>query len=304
MVAASSGPIFIVNPISGKGRALRAMDRIRAAMGAMEMRQTSGPGDAETLAMQAAREGFGPVIVVGGDGTIQEALNGLMQVPDPPPLGIIGAGSANDVVRSLRLPRDPARAARLALDGRSEAVDLGMCNERYFLNVAGVGLDTVVVEAVHTRPGRLGRGRMGYIMQALRELRQFENPRFTIRFDDQVIETPSTLLAVANLRYFGGGMKIAPEASPSDGLLDLWIGGDLSRKEVLALMPAIFLGQHGRHPKVRHRRVTSVRIESQAPLRVQLDGEILEVLPAEFRVVPGALRIAGWQAETIEPGGL
>jgi diacylglycerol kinase (ATP) len=271
------------------------MGRIRAALGgAAEIVETRGPGDAEAQAMRAAAEGFGPVMVVGGDGTIQEAVNGLMRSPSPPPLGIVAAGSSNDVVRSLRLPRDPVKAARLAWSDRADAVDLGMCNDRYFLNVAGVGLDTVVVAAVNARPGRWSRGRSGYIVQVLRELRRFENPAFTISLDGRAIETPSTLLAVANLRYFGGGMKIAPEASPVDGYLDLWIGGDLSRREVLALMPAIFLGQHGRHPKVSHHRVTCVRIECAVPMEVQLDGEILEALPAEFRVVPRALRIAGW----------
>jgi diacylglycerol kinase (ATP) len=125
-------------------------------------------------------------------------------------------------------------------------------------------------------------------------LRRFDNPPFTLHLDGRTIETPSILLAVANMRYFGGGMKIAPHADPTDGLLDLWIGGDLSRKEALVLLPAIFAGQHGRHPKVSHHRVTSVRIESPQPLQVQLDGEILDSLPAEFRVVPQALLIAGW----------
>jgi diacylglycerol kinase (ATP) len=96
------------------------------------------------------------------------------------------------------------------------------------------------------------------------------------------------------MRYFGGGMKIAPQADPTDGLLDLWIGGDLSRKEALVLFPAIFAGQHGRHPKVSHHRVKVVRIESTLPLQVQLDGEILDTLPAQFKVAPRALRIAGW----------
>lgn len=288
-------PLFIVNPVAGNGRAAAAMERIRSAVGGTaEFMLTRGPGDAETQAFQAATEGFGPVIAVGGDGTIQEVVNGLMRSPNPPPLGIVAAGSSNDVVRSLGLPRDPVRAARLAWSDRAEAVDLGSCNGRHFLNVAGVGLDTIVVAAVNAQQGRFARGRTGYIVQALRELRRFENPVFTIHLDDRMIETPSTLLAVANLRYFGGGMKIAPQADPTDGLLDLWIGGDLSRREVLALMPAIFLGQHGRHPKVTHHQVASVRIESAVPLQVQLDGDILEALPAEFRVVSRALRIAGW----------
>ena len=291
---ASPRPLFIVNPAAGNGRAAAALDRIRAAAaGAAEFVVSRGPGDAETQAFTAAAEGFGPVVAVGGDGTIHEVVNGLLRAPVPPALGIVAAGSANDAARSLNIPRDAVPAARLAWSDRAEAIDLGCCNDRYFLNVAGVGLDTVVVAAVNAQTGRWSRGRAGYIVQALRELRQYENPLFVIRADDQVIETRSLLLALANLRYFGGGMKIAPQADPTDGLLDLWIGGDLSHKETLALMPAIFAGQHGRHPKVSHHRVRSVRIESPIPLQVQLDGEIVEALPAEFRVVPRALRIAG-----------
>lgn len=292
---ASPRPVFIVNPAAGNGRASAAIERIRAAAGgAAEIVMSRGPGDAETQAFTAAAEGFGPVVAVGGDGTIHEVVNGLMRAPVPPVLGIVATGSANDAARSLKIPRDPVLAARLAWSDRADAIDLGCCNDRSFLNVAGVGLDTVVVAAVNAQTGRFARGKAGYIVQALRELRQFENPSFVIRFDGQVIETRSLLLAVANLKYFGGGMKIAPQADPEDGLLDLWIGGDLSRRETLALMPVIFAGQHGRHPKVSHHRVTSVRIESAVPMQVQLDGEVIESLPAEFRVVPRALRIAGW----------
>src|SRR5690606_14585356 len=97
---ASSGPVFIVNPASGNGQALAAMGKFRTALGAIEVVETSGPGDAEALAFRAASDGFGPVVVVGGDGTIQEAVNGLMRSPAPPPLGIVAAGSANDIARS------------------------------------------------------------------------------------------------------------------------------------------------------------------------------------------------------------
>jgi YegS/Rv2252/BmrU family lipid kinase len=291
----TSHPLFVVNPAAGRGKAMRAMDQIGAALpGGAEVVLSRGPGDTESQAFRAAAEGFGPVVAVGGDGTVLEVVNGLMRVPSPPALGIVAAGSGNDAARSLGIPRDPVAAARLAWSEQAGAVDLGMCNGRYFLNVAGVGLDTVVAAAVNAQRGRFRQGRAGYVAQALRELRRFDNPPFTIHLDDRTIETPSILLAVANLRYFGGGMKIAPHADPTDGLLDLWIGGDLSRKEALVLFPAIYAGQHGRHPKVSHHRVTSVRIESPLPLQVQLDGEILDTLPAEFRIVPRALRIAGW----------
>ena len=288
-------PVFIANPVAGNGRGAEAIKRIRRSVGgAADIVLTHGPGEAETLAMAHAAEGFAPVVAVGGDGTIQEVARGLLQVADPPPLGIVAAGSSNDAVRTLGLPRDPLSAARMAWSDTAGAIDVGRCNGAPFLNVAGVGLDTVVVAAVNARSGRWARGRVGYIGQALRELRRFENPSFTIRLDDEVIETPSVLLAVANLRYYGGGMKIAPDADPTDGLLDVWLGGDLSRAEVLALMPAIFLGQHGRHSRVKHYRAARVRVESPYPQQVQMDGELLAALPADFDVDPLAIRIMGW----------
>lgn len=292
-----SRPLFVVNPVAGKRNGVAVMERARSAFqGPAEIVVTTGAGDAERIAHQAAVDGYSPVMAVGGDGTVQEVVNGLMGVPFPPPLGIVGVGGGNDAVRTLGLPTDPVEAVRLAWDERQGAIDLGVCSGRYFLNVAGVGLDTRVAAAVNASGHRLARGKAGYIGHALNELRRYVNPEFTIWLDDEVITTRAILIAVANLRYFAGGMKIAPRADPGDGLLDVVIGGDLSRREALVLFPAIFVGQHGRHRKVTFHRVERVRIEGPAGLDVQLDGEIVTTLPAELRVAPQALRIAGWSS--------
>ncbi|HYH12430.1 MAG TPA: diacylglycerol kinase family protein [Thermomicrobiales bacterium] len=297
-----SRPLFVVNPSAGNGRATKVMAQAaRAFRGPAEVVQTTGPGDAERLAQQGALEGFSPIVSVGGDGTVQEVVNGLMRSPGPPPLGIVPAGSGNDAARTLRLPKDPVEGVRLAWSDRQGAIDLGTCNGRYFLNVAGVGLDTKVAAAVNQRVSRLSRSRAGYIWQALLELRRYANPEFIIHFDDQVMTSRCLLIAVANLRYFAGGMKICPQADPADGWLDVCIGGDLSHLETLVLMPAIFVGQHGRHHKVTFHRVKTMRIECPAGLDVQLDGEIVDTLPAEFKVVPRALRVMGWHPDEASP---
>jgi YegS/Rv2252/BmrU family lipid kinase len=288
-------PLFVVNPAAGNGRAARAIERAAVGFpGPAEVVYTSGPGDAAELAFRGAVDGSSTVVAVGGDGTVQEVVSGLMRCPEPPPMGIVAAGSGNDLVRTLRLPSDPVAAARLAWSEVAGTVDVGACNDRYFLNVAGVGLDTKVALAVNARSGRLSRGRLGYVLQALAELRTYENLELTIRMDDRVVTTRSLLMAVANGRYFAGGMMICPEANPADGWLDVCIGGDLGHGETLVLIPAIFVGQHGRSRKVAFHRARTVRIEGPEGLEVQLDGEILDRLPAEFRVLPGALRIAGW----------
>jgi YegS/Rv2252/BmrU family lipid kinase len=288
-------PLFVINPVAGGGRAKRVMDRAAGAIpGPAEIVVSTAPGDAEELALRGAREGFSPVVAVGGDGTAQEVANGLLHCPEPPPMSIVPAGGGNDLARTLRLPKDPMAAIRLAWSDVAGAIDVGACNGRHFLNVAGVGLDTKVAMAVNARPDG-SRGRLTYVAEALAELRRYENPELTLRLDDEVIVTKSLLVAIGNGRYFAGGMKVCPGADPADGWFDVTIGGDLGRLETLALLPTIFVGQHGRHGKVAFHRVRRVCIEGPAEMAVQLDGEIAGALPAEIGVRPGALRIVGWR---------
>lgn len=268
-------------------------DARRRVMGSAEIVVSTSPADAESQAARGAREGFAPVVAVGGDGTVYQVVNGLMRCENPPPLGIVPAGSGNDLVRTLRLPRDPARSIALAWSDAAGAIDVGTCNQRYFLNVAGVGLDTRVAEAVNARSDG-GGGRLTYIAEALRELRRYQNPVLTLRLDEVSITTRVLLVAVGNGRYFAGGMKVCPSADVADGMLDVCIGGDLGRLETLALLPTIFAGQHGRHGKVTTHRVRRLTIEGPPGMSVQLDGEIAGSLPVEIGVRPRALRIAGW----------
>lgn len=288
-------PLFVVNPAAGGGRAPRVIDRARSAFrDPAEIVVSASPVDAGEQAFRGAAEGFSPVVAVGGDGTVQQVANGLLRCAEPPPMAIVPAGSGNDLIRTLRLPRDPETAVRLAWSDVAGPIDVGTCNGRHFLNVAGVGLDTKVAEAVNARLDG-SRGRLTYVAEALRELRRYENPELTLRLDGETVVTRSLLVAIGNGRYFAGGMKVCPAADPADGWMDVTIGGDLGRLETLALLPTIFVGQHGRHRKVTFHRVRRVRIEGPAGMAVQLDGEIAESLPAEIGIHPGALRIVGWR---------
>ncbi len=289
-------PLFIVNPAAGNGRAVRAVSTIAGAFrGPARIVETTGPGDAEEIARAAADAGAGPIMAVGGDGTVHEVLNGVMRAGTRPPVGIVPVGGGNDLARGLGLPSNPASAARAAWDEDTGQIDVGLCNDRYFFNVGGVGLDTTVAQAVNRKRGGLAHGKAGYIAQALVELSRYANREYTLRLDDREIASRSLLIAVANGRYFAGGMKICPHADPTDGWLDVCIGGDLTRLETLGLMPAIYLGWHGRHRKVAFHRVRSARIDGPEGTAVQLDGEISATLPAEFSVLPCALRIVGWR---------
>ena len=293
-------PLFIINPAAGHGCAKRVAPKVSAALrGPAEMVFSTVPGDAEDIAYRGALEGFSPIVGVGGDGTLNQIVNGLMRCPTPPPLGIVPAGSGNDLIRSLGLPTDPGEATRLVWSDASGAIDIGRCNDRYYLNVGGVGLDTKVAMAMNGQAGRLSAGKLPYLIHAVRELSRYSNPEFLIRLDGHPLPSRSLLVAVANGRCYAGGMKICPDADPADGFLDVCVAGDLSRREVLGLVPAIYLGRHGRHRKVSFHKVRSVQIESPVGMEVQLDGEIVSALPAEFRVVPGALRVVGWEPQTI-----
>jgi YegS/Rv2252/BmrU family lipid kinase len=288
-------PLFVVNPVAGGGRSLRVMDRARGAFpGPAEVVVSMSPPDAEEQACRGAIEGYSPVVAVGGDGTVQQVANGLLRCAEPPPMGIVPAGSGNDLIRTLRLPKNPEAAIRLAWSDVAGPIDVGICNGRHFLNVAGVGLDTKVAEAVNARPDG-SRGRLIYVAEALRALRRYENPELTLRLDDKTIVTRSLLVAIGNGRYFAGGMKVCPAATPDDGWLNVTIGGDLGRLETLALLPTIFVGQHGRHRKVAFHRARRVCIDGPAGMAVQLDGEVTGSLPAEISIRPGALRIVGWR---------
>jgi diacylglycerol kinase (ATP) len=234
-------------------------------------------------------------MAVGGDGTVHEVLNGVMRTATRPSVGIVPVGGGNDLARGLRLSSTVAKATRAAWDDCASPIDVGLCNDRYFFNVGGVGLDTTVAQAVNRKRGRFAHGKIGYIAQALVELSRYDNQEYTLQLDGREVASRSLLIAVANGRYFAGGMKICPQADPADGWLDVCIGGDLTRLETLGLMPAIYGGWHGRHRKVTFHRVRSVRIDGPGGAAVQLDGELSASLPAEFSLLPDALRIVGWQ---------
>ena len=287
-------PLFIVNPVAGRGAAHRKLPEIRAAMqGPAEIVKSGAPGDAARLAAEAARAGFGPVVAVGGDGTVMDVVHGLMAGPSPPPLGIIPVGSGNDLARSLRLARNASDATRRIWSASCDLVDVGRCNERWFLNVGGTGLDTEVARSL---AGSRIAGTVGYLLHGIKVLSRYHNREMEIHLDETVISARTLLVAVANGRYFAGGMKIAPEAELDDGTFDVCVAGDLTRFEALTQIPMIYPGRHVHHPKVAVYRSRHVRIESPEGSAVQLDGEVIERLPAEFTLMPKALRIAGWSA--------
>lgn len=265
--------------------------------------ETREPGHGERLAATAADLGHDRVVAVGGDGTVHEVINGLMSntAPGPPPmLGVVPAGSGNDLARSLGLPLNPLDALSVAMGDRSRPLDLGVaiCDgiQRHFHAAGGTGFDAQVAFTMAGKRRGWQRGRAGYFLSTLNELRRYRNAelRIWLATPDGARQLDGRFLfvAFANGPYYGGGMQICPDASNRDGMLDVCLVGDISRLGAMKELPGIYRGAHVHHPLVEIVRVLEMRIEGPADARVHLDGEPLGMLPVEVRVRPAALQVA------------
>lgn len=295
---------FIVNPTAGGGRGLevwREVERALPGLGiAADHRLTHGPGTATELAAAACRAGHTLVVGIGGDGTIQEIVNGLVGADgrSPATLAIIPGGTGNDFSKMLGIPRDSVEALTTIFQGQTRRLDLGRAyggtgdHPRYFVNIAGVGFDAEVAAFLNRRPKRLPAV-LTYVYGALVILARYRPVRARITLDDRVLERRCLLVSVCNGHAHAGGMRMCPEAKPDDGLLDICIAGDLGRLETLTLLPKVFSGRHTRHAKVELYTTKTITIEGDQPLFVQADGEILGRVPVKIEVVPGALEVVG-----------
>ena len=285
--------LAIISPAAGRHSGARIWDWVRARVEharKWECVTSERPGHARELATGAVAR-YERVIAVGGDGTVCEVANGLAHSQTP--LGIIPVGTANDLSHNLGIPHDPAAAAALAATGVARPIDLGEIHTsrstRYFVNVAGFGFDAEVAARVNRMPKVIG-GTMPYIAGVLQTLRQYDSPRMRIGIDGQVIERAVFLVAVGNCASYGGGMRITPHARPDDGLLDVCLVKDLSRLEVLRLVPKLYSGGHVGHPAVELFRCRAVIADADRSVLCQADGEPVGELPAQFGIRPGALR--------------
>lgn len=289
---ADASVCVLYNPVSGRGRAAAAAKEVARRVAAeglpVTLRATEGPGHTAELARTAAREGAGRLAVAGGDGTVRDALAGLGEASIP--VAIIPAGTGNDLARTLLLPRDPAGAVETLLRGREQPLDLWLWNDVLFANVAGVGLDALVADAVNRRLRRL-RGTLAYLAGVATVLPTFRPPEVRLEGDDWSWSGRIMLTAVANAQYYGGGMRIAPRAEVADGLLSVVVVGAVSPLELARQMPGVFRGTHLDHPAVHCFATRHLRVEVDPSLPVTIDGELIGKLPATVTRAPYAARI-------------
>lgn len=292
----------VANPTSGKGQGARvtATTVARLRKHGLEVRDVSASTAAAAAhqARAAVQAGVDALVVVGGDGMVHLGVNACAGTRVP--LAVVPAGSGNDCARGLRLPLgDAGRAVDVAVGllrgGAWRTVDAGRVRtadgtERWFLGVLSAGFDALVNERANgwTWP----RGRMRYNIAIARELPGFRPMRYLLTLDDEKLDHHGMLVSLANGTSFGGGMKIAPEASWTDGLLDVVVLGPVSTPEFVRVFPTVFSGRHLRHPAVSVRRARTVGLETpDRVVVVYADGERVGPTPLRCEVVPAAVRV-------------
>ncbi|MGH0036243.1 MAG: diacylglycerol/lipid kinase family protein [Myxococcota bacterium] len=301
--------LVIANPASAGGSTGRRWGRIepllRDALGELEVETTRAPRDAVRIAREAARAGVERILVAGGDGTTSEVVTGLVEahLSAEVRLGLLPMGSGGDFRRGLGLPSDLPSAIDLLGSGATRRVDAGRLEYRdargatrsaVFLNVASFGISGLVDEMVNRAPKTLG-GTAAFALGALRALARYRSEDVRVRVDGEVVhEGPLLLAAVANGRYFGGGMHVAPGAHPDDGRFEVVVVEGMSRWRSLAAFPSLYRGTHVSDPAVTVYR--GARVEAESPtgtVWLDVDGEALGTLPAAIEVLPGAVTLVG-----------
>lgn len=289
---------IIVNPYSGRWKGQRSVPSVEAALREAgvdyDLVCTAGPDQAIELAREAALGGYRPVVAAGGDGTIGEVVNGLMQAAGDQvagPLAIIPLGSANDFIQTLGTPADIQGACQLLRTGGVRTIDVGRVNERYFINDVGVGFEPQVT--LESRKIKWLRGTLIYLVAVLRAVRDPIQAHMTIEWDDgQRVSRPILLVSVANGRCTGG-FWLTPHAELDDGELDFIFADALSRLQILRFLPEVMRKTHLDKEPVTYGRTRHIVITSDDPLPVVADGEIMttEAHRLEIEVLPGRMQV-------------
>ena len=306
-------PLVIVNPKSAGGStkdnwAGIASD-LRAHFGAYNVAFTKAAGDGTVLAKRASETGRKFIIACGGDGTINEVANGILQSGKNVELGIMPSGTGGDFRRTLEIPQSPREAARALREGTTKQIDVGRVtfhdhegNEisRYFLNVSSFGLAESIKRVKSTKifdwlPFATARGRANFAVSMLQEFLGLDPLKIRVRIDDGEEKTLRTVqFNVANARYLGGGIMIAPGAKINDGLFDVVNIGDISTAKIILNAYTLYRGTHNRLDEIQSTTARKIEVSVVNPSKeilLETDGELPGKLPAIFEVVPNALRV-------------
>jgi diacylglycerol kinase (ATP) len=294
--------VFLVNPASAGGRTGRRWPELAHQAAAAGLTGdalfSEHPGHLRELARDAAAGGASLLVAVGGDGTVNEVVNGLVGAAGTE-LAVIPRGTGVDFVRTFGIPTSLANAARVAVEGGVREIDIGRVGYRswdgserqsYFANIASVGMSGAIAKRVN-ESSRGFAVKASYFLATLAVFARWQNTQVRVSVDGEIRGARMHDVIVANCRYFGAGMMICPQAEPDDGLFDVLLIGDVTKTDLITTLPKIYRGRHLPHPKAELLRGKVVSIDAGEPLPVELDGEQPGTTPVRLEVLPRALRI-------------
>lgn len=302
--------MVIVNPNSANGKTARwwtgACSQLRGLGLDFDWQYTTASWTAPDIARRALYGGYSLIVAVGGDGTVNEVINGFFDrgktINPGACLGVVARGTGCDLARTLGLPRNSDESLERLVQGGRRALDVGRVNyinyrgspeERYFINIADAGLGGETVARVNKNSKEM-KGFLSFLWGVVVSIAHHRGSPMEVWVDGcSVHQGPLSLAAVANGKYFGGGMLIAPGAAPDDGLFEVLLLEAMGRPELIFNLPKVYLGRHIGHPKVKIYKGTHVSIISDSKVLVDIDGEQPGCLGATFSLLPGALQVKG-----------
>lgn len=283
---------LIINPVAGTDYAKKTSvvleDYLKAHNVPYECFQTERPGHATEIAKSLARrDDVTAVISVGGDGTAFEVACGLMNTDKP--MGIVPVGTGNDFIKTTGTPKDPIQALEFILTHSPRPIDVGQLNDRLFLNVCGTGFDVMVLDGAEAYKAKY-RGLTPYLLGLIKAIKTYHKTHVRVTYDGKTEEKDLLVCSVANGRFIGGGIPICPAAILGDGKLDLVMIDDVPRWKIPLYLPGLMMGKDLTFSFTKHVLCDQVSLFSEG-MRLNVDGEILTMNEAEFRVLPGALTL-------------
>jgi YegS/Rv2252/BmrU family lipid kinase len=290
----------VANPAAGGGRTARALPKVEAALRSAGhdvcVERTRDIDHAEPLATEAVAAGR-VVVAFGGDGLVGRVAGAVAGAGGV--LAVLPGGRGNDFARVLGIPRDPVAACLLLDSPRTVRLDLGQVDGRSFVGIASFGFDSAVQEIANATSVPLGQA--VYLVATLRALLSWRHATYTVALDGVPRSVTGWSVAVANTGVYGGGMRLAPDASLTDGRLDVVFTERTGRLRFLTVLPRVFTGAHVRDPSVTIVRAAAVQVSADRPFRVYADGDPIGALPCEIRVDPGVLETVvppSWTSKT------
>jgi diacylglycerol kinase (ATP) len=290
--------VLIQNPAAGQDdwqeQVDAALATLREAGWEVERRETAGPGDASRFAREAVEAGAEVVVVAGGDGTVNEALQGLAGQRQAA-LAVLPGGTVNVWATELGVEEGEADVARRIAAGHRRTIDLGRVNDRYFLMMASAGFDAeanaTVAENAPLKRIKRRAGALAYALATIVTLRRFRGRRVSLDIDGQSIRRQALMVIIGNTRLYGGIAEITYQASADDGLLDVCVLAGQGPLDLLRRFVAVLLRRHRADPQIDYRKAHRIILDPAYPMRLQADGEDIGTTPATFQVLPDALDV-------------